>query len=311
MITTTSSSLLSNSKHMEALGLLLMVLGMVIVRHQPTVKAKLMVKMAMVVIMQVQLNLVMARRSQTQHQDMTSSSKDIIQPMVMSLTQHLMVTPLRMEHRVKPIKHLHLDSHTMLEVNPSLTPIIHLKLLVRRVMEYPHLHRVVTEPKHLLVMLVMVHRRLKNHQLLSQCMHNRSSHPALKVVATLRLGILIPRLHLRKPVILRQIQVHKDLHHQVIQHLSQGMQPHLMEPHQQLNLAMGNSSLLHTTALMLLDIPNLQRTHLMVLPVVIHVALMIQLHHLNLHSPVELPKHRLPVDEQSSFVVLLLYPYNY
>ncbi|KAL0447410.1 UNVERIFIED_CONTAM: hypothetical protein Slati_1868900 [Sesamum latifolium] len=181
-------------------------------------------------------------------------------------------------------------------------PIIHLKLLVRRVMEYPHLHRVVTEPKHLLVMAVMVHLRLKNHQLLSQCMHSHSSHPALKVVGTLSLGILIPRLQLRKLVMLRQIQAHKDLHHQVIQHLSQGMQPQLMEPHQQLNLAMGNSSLLHTIALTLLDIPNLQRTPLMVLPVVIHVVLMIQLHHLNLHSPVELPKHHLPVDKQSSSV---------
>lgn len=299
MITTTSSSLLS-SKFLEALLLLQMVLDMAMVRHLHTVKGKLMAKMDMVVIIQVQLNLDMASLHLTLVLDMTSS-KDIILPMAMYPTQHLMGTPHPMEHRVKPIKHLQLVSHTMLEVNQCLLPIIHLKLPPsQEVMEYPHLHKWVMVPKHRSAMAVMDHLRLKNHLVPSQLTPSHSSPLVLKVVAILSPGILIPRpLQVSLAMLRGIIQVPKDLRHQVIQCLSQGMGPRLMGHLRQLNLATGNTSLPNTTVLMVVGIHNLKLTLLMELPVVVHVAHMTPLP-LKLPSPVEpLPRHHPPVDELS------------
>lgn len=267
-IITTNRHLRSSNKLMEPL-VQLMGLAMVTVRLLPTVKDKVMAKMATVVIM---LSLVMASHSRIQVLDTTSSSKDTTLPTAMPLIQHLMGKQLRMGHKVNPINllhpHQHLDNRTMLVVNPAQILVTRIKL-ASLVMGYPHLHRVAMVPNH--PTEVMGHLQLRNRAV-SQLMHSHSSHlVVLKVLDMLRLDILTLSLHLPSLAMLTEIPVLRDLHRQVTRHL---------------NLAMANNSPHNTVVLTVPDIPSLQHTLLMQ-------------PHLHQPNPPGLPKHHPPVNELS------------
>lgn len=232
-ITTTNRPLHNNSKLTVPQPM-----DRAMVTAKPTVKDKVMVKMVTVVIMLVQRKVVMASHSRTKVLDTT---RDTVLPTAMHPIRHLMATLLHTEHKVIRTKPLH---------NPARNQTTHHKVLPSPVTVHPHRHRVATVPNH--PMEVTGQLRLKNPAV-RRGIHSHSSLLVVKAVVMLSRAMV------------NRTQVLRDLHRRLTHRLNQGMVPHLTEHHQQLKVAMANSSRHSTVAQPMVAgiLSHLRRTLLM------------------------------------------------